>query len=212
MRFFLFSMLLLLVSSCGDNNKILEIDNPTDAAIALSFDEGTEGAQAFEIQPQQNMQIVLASGKHQVKIGEEDAVEIDMAAKGDFLFNPSRSNYIVEEIWYGPETASAMIEALGDKAENMMGHKLPKTTIEVMGFPLEGHFKKIEGDLMIKQIWEIGVTEKAPETIQTEANNSFGEGILKVHRENEYIMALFEAAMQAQADSVGVEPGATNGN
>ena len=203
MKFFYWGLCLLLFTACGDSNKILEIDNPTEEAINLSFDDG---AQAFMLEGGQNTQIVLTQGKHQVKINDGEAIEIDVPSRGDYLFNPTKSNYILEEIWYGPESAQAMMEMFEKQGRtNMLNHKLPKDTIEILGFPIEGHYKKIEGDLMIKQVWEIGVQEEPPATIQIESTNSFGEGIVKISRENEYIMQLLNSAMQMQADSTATE-------
>lgn len=171
-------LLALCIVSCGDKMTRVEFDNPSAKEVMVELDDG----QAFAVEAGKSMEIVVKQGPLGVKIDGKD--ESITAKKTYNLVSLTKGSYILEELQYGAGPNSIV-----------MSHKLPLDTVNVMGIPIPGHYKKVEGKLVILDKWDVGLDETPPQSIEVDSYSS-GSALVKINRESDFIKRLLEMIQQ----------------
>jgi len=172
-------LLALFIVSCGEKTTVIEFDNPSGKDVSVTLDDG----QAFDIEPGKSFSVVVKQGPVKATI---DGKEETITAKGKThnLVSTTRGAYILQELEYGAKSTSVVSR-----------HKLPFDTINVMGIPIPGHYKRIEGDLVILTKYDVGLDETPPQSIEVDSYSS-GSSLVKINRESDFIQQILEAIQQ----------------
>lgn len=157
--------------SCQEEDKKIVIDNPTGAKIKIVIDD-----LPIQIDPYSEVNIVLKGPKHVLKINSKDE-EFKLSEGDDFMLNPTKSTYIIEEVLYGenswnidPKITNVFREAKNSLRKRDNQKKLMlMDTIQVEQYKLVGLFEKTNS-LVIPKSWEFGVLETTPEQITVKYN------------------------------------------
>jgi len=94
-----FSILpFLLFSSCGDGNTInLVIDNPTNMILEMSMDSLN-----VDLPSMDTVNLNISKGEHRLVLANDSVIRFNFTEPTYFI-NPSLSNYLITEEYYGPE-------------------------------------------------------------------------------------------------------------
>ncbi len=189
MRYLVFLGFLFSLAACSSRD--LEIDNPTDKAIMISF--GDEAP--MEIKRYTNKKIQVKRGMVEVAVDGNSIGEYDFSQKGDFLLNPTLSKYYIEEALYGDDQSAFQQQLLKDKGIDLSPYAYD-TQIFVFGEVVYIGHAKVDSTFMIKDNWQYGVQSDLPTQIKTTGSSKM---VRKIYRE-EYFMEhaekLFKEAMQ----------------
>lgn len=189
MRYLVFFGFLLSLAACSSRN--LEIDNPTNKAISVSFGEG----EAMEIKRYGNKQIQVKSGLVEVFVDGNSIGEHDFSQKGDYLLNPTLSKYYIEEALYGDDQSAIQQKLLKDQGIDLSPYTY-ETQFFVFGEVIYIGNAKLDSSFMIKDNWQYGVQSDLPSQIKTTGSSKL---VRKIYREEyfiEHAEKLFKEAMR----------------
>lgn len=128
----------LFFLSCQKNQKIVLFDNPEKDPLRLILDDEIE----LILAAGELKRLSMDYGEHSLSINGADAQIIRLEGESTFLINPTRATYYEEELMY----------FLTDEAEEDF-RKYNMKESEVEGFLVNGNFRKIENQLLIKKTW-----------------------------------------------------------
>lgn len=191
-------VLLISLTSCKQD-LVVGIDNPTSQAIQFTIDDLT-----YKIAANKLGYYDIKSGEHTIIFGN-DSFNIELDKSKLYFLNPTRSNYIIEEMTYGERKLP-----IGDDLQDKMRRELNKRdhldrmvidtiTIEIdneSSITLVGFLRKTH-DLLIERNWSYDVTQPFPEQIKirtTELGEIVGvqEARIKIFRESDFVERLLD--------------------
>ncbi len=183
MKILISILFFFLLCSCNLPSKLVKfvrIDNPGEKPITVSFDDGP----LLTLAPGETQEIKVRSGTRYFVINNEPPVEIYLDADKSYLLNPTRATYILETVTYFPSEEAAAIYFEAN----------PGVEIDLLGFKVVGHYKKIEKELFMLRDWEYGIGYSAAKTRQvlTGTRKPNSAQVTKLHREAD----LFETLMR----------------
>lgn len=168
----------VILSSCGNPKKSVVVDNPTNKSISLTFSNGY----STTIGPYGSEQIDFKTDTSTVYANDTLVGLIQFGKKSDYILNPTRSNYYIEEIAYGQELEEQRkLRGISpeDSTKIQMNFLMVDTLIYI------GYVKEVN-DLLIEKIWDFGLDESVPEQIEM-SKYSNGTSKIKVFRKNHFI-------------------------
>ncbi len=170
---------LCFLISCSSDTTVL-IDNPTDKEIRVSFGEEKEVVIAAHAQEKAS----IMQGQRNVFLNGKEVGTITTDSRNEYLLNPTQSKYYIERVEYASEGLDQSTRDIFSKINENKDDELPIAIIMIDSLPYIGNIK-VDSSLQIKDIWDYGVFEDLPESIQMQ-----GYGVnskIKVYRE--YAMA-----------------------
>ncbi len=164
-----FSILLgLIITGCKEQ-KIISIDNPTEQIISFEIDD-----LSLKLNPLSTITYELSSGTHKLRISSEE-LDFEIPKEGEYLLNPTKNYYFLEEIIYGRENwdysvESEKINKARKKFNNILHEDIEDKmflidTISAENYKLIGFYKKTN-DVVIRDIWDYGINQKVPGKIK----------------------------------------------
>lgn len=172
----------VLLSSCGSNKAKVLIDNPTNKAIVVGFDNGfkkTVGPYKTEMIQFENMNASLT-------VDGNDVGEIFLSPGQEYILNPTFSTYLIEKIMYGDNAMASMLqEMMAEKEGKTSNSILPLKSIKVDTFDYFGYVQSTNA-LLIDRIWDIDMTENVPNQIEVGTYDQ-SASLIKLFRKYEFI-------------------------
>ncbi|HEL3783802.1 TPA: hypothetical protein UM046_001561 [Stenotrophomonas maltophilia] len=171
MKTLLFPLLATLALAACSSKVDFEIDNPTDAPLAISVDGKDLPVAANASRP-----ISLAPGEHRLHTERLGDVRFNVyAGSRGGLINPTLSEYV---------TAREIYVTSEDKLKNFGASGLG---IDVGGVEFKGPFDKFHG-LFIDKTWNFGVREPFPqEQVVAHVDSTGGKISTKIFTAPEFI-------------------------
>ncbi len=178
--------LFIIYSIMSPSTIDLAIDNPLDRAITVSVDELHVEVPAKEV-----VWVEMGEGEHTVTL-EDGTTHPYTYDSGAFFLNPTKSEYLVTETFFGDESASKMYSMTN-----------PGKKVEYMGMELEGNYDIVK-DLISKVTWGVGAREEVPNSVEADADQNYVV-VKKLMDPNEFTAQLIEAFrnMPEEAPSEG---------
>lgn len=168
-KLFILSVLsTLLLTSCVGNTVDLAIDNPTEFSLEVVVDTLRVVVPAKEV-----VWVEMGKGEHQITL-ENDSIIKHNFTESVYMINPSLSEYLVYDQYYGPEMF----------ADNFAS-TIPKKEVTFLGMPLEGNYD-VMSNVINKVTWDYGPRESLPEMVETDADESY-TSLVKVYDSREFI-------------------------
>jgi len=168
MRIFTLLAFIALFSSCTQK-KTLIIDNPTRKPIEVKFEEGLERTVAAKGQER----IVITQASTTVYLNGEKVGDITFDSDKEYLLNPTKANYYIEEVAYGGSMHST---PKGNKND------IIETKLMFDDIPFTGYVRK-DNSLLITKVWEYGVDNDLPSTKKKDQTPSIKR---KIYREIDF--------------------------
>ncbi len=175
----------LFFTACSGNSPRqqltwLYIDNPTDTAITIQIDE-----QTIEVVANDQKQQQFPAGEHHLVSSDLDTI-IRITGEAPIILNPTRSDYIKEEVIYST-TMSA------DLSNRPKGKYIPVQVVYLEdSIPVIGNFEKLNNIL----IWgyDYGLFVQPPGSLRGEIGDDFHK--IKIYRMADFMK---EKAKQSTA-------------
>lgn len=154
-RFLLLSIFAtLLFTSCSDNVD-LAIDNPTEFSIEVVVD-----TLRVVVPPKEVVWVEMGKGEHQLTLENDSIIKYNFT-ESVYMINPSLSEYLLSDEYYGPEMFQDNYAAT-----------LPNKEVTFLGIPMEGNYDVIN-DVINKVTWDYGPREALPEMVEVDADESY---------------------------------------
>lgn len=173
--------LVVLWSVFSPKKVDLAIDNPLDHPVFVSIDELNVEVPANDV-----VWVEMGRGEHTVSLEDGTKEPFDFSKKAYFL-NPTKSEYLVEEHFYGD--LSARLSYMNSN---------PDKKVEYMGMEFEGRYDVVK-DLITPVTWDVGARESMPESVQADADDNYVV-LKKLLDQNEFIEMMMRAAAQQKAE------------
>ncbi len=157
----------VLFSSCSDNVDLV-IDNPTTSAIEITVD-----TLRFIVPPKEMVWLEIGKGEHQLTL-ENDSIIMFNFTESVYMINPSLSEYLVSDEYYGPEMYS----------DNFTS-KIPKKEVIFLGISMVGNYEVIL-DVITTVTWDYGPRETLPEKVEVDEDKLY-TGLVKVYDPIEFM-------------------------
>jgi hypothetical protein len=148
------SLLVVALTSCSSNVD-LAIDNPTDNSIIIKID-----TLSVEIPPKEVVWVEMGPGEHQITLENDSIVKYNFD-KEVYMINPTFSEYLKYEEYYGDEMSSMSFKS-----------SIPEGKVAFYGLELEGPYQVIKG-LINAVDWDYGPREALPEMVEMDADENF---------------------------------------
>lgn len=179
-------LLFIIYSFMKPSSIDLAIDNPSDRAITVSVDE-----LHVEVPPKEVVWVEMGEGEHTVTL-EDGTTHPYNYDSGAFFLNPTKSEYLVTESFFGDESAN-----LSYRLSN------PGKTVEFMGMELEGNYDVVK-DLVSKVTWSVGAREAMPNSVEADSDQNYVI-VKKLMDENEFAQEMIEAIRSMPAEEAPEE-------
>ena len=145
---------------------------------------------------------VLKFGKRQISVNDQPAQEIYLDKDNDYLLNPSKETYYIEKTKY--------FASQREEKRYYEDHYPEKSTVE--GFELNGEYKKIENQILIKKVWKFGLEKEKTSSVYTKIHPSKGYIVVsKIHRRKD-LSDFISNELSNQLDAYIKEKELTNSN
>ncbi len=165
----LFILLAFFLTACQAPVKKVKIDNPSTNDITIQFD----GGESIYLAPGETKTIDLQFGKRKIRVNSESEEELNLETEYDYMINPLKATYYEEEMHYFA-TQSAQKRYERD-------HIIPKSEVE--GVEVNGKFRKIENQILIRDTWQFGVDKEVTEEVRLSHSNKKEHYVIKkLHR------------------------------
>lgn len=178
--------LFIIYSIMKPSSIDLAIDNPLDRAITVSVDELHVEVPAKEV-----VWVEMGEGEHTVTL-EDGTTHPYNYESGAYFFNPTQSEYLVTESFFGDESAN-----LSYSISN------PGKKVEYMGMELEGNYDVVK-DLVTKVTWGVGAREPMPNSVEADADQNYVI-VKKLMDPNEFTQQMIEAIRNMPAENMPEE-------
>ena len=167
-KLFILSILSAVVFSSCSNTVDLAIDNPTKFSVEIVVD-----TLRVIVPPKEVVWVEMGPGEHQLTLENDSVIKYNFT-EPVYMINPSLSEYLVSDEYYGPEMFS----------ENFSS-TIPKKEVTFLGFPMEGNYDVIT-DVINKVTWDYGPRESLPEMVEVDADESY-TSLVKVYDPREFM-------------------------
>lgn len=165
--FLLACLSIVLFSSCSSNVD-LAIDNPTKNSVEITIDTLT-----VMVPPKQVVWVEMGKGEHQIKLENDSIIKYNFT-ESLYMVNPSLSEYLMYEEYYGTEMYKQFYRS-----------SISKKTVSFLGIEFEGNYNVIK-DVINKVTWDYGPRESLPEMVQVESGESFTT-LIKLYDPREFV-------------------------
>jgi len=180
-RFLLLSIFSILLFTSCSSNVSLAIDNPTKFSVEIVVD-----TLRVIVPPKEVVWVEMGLGEHQLTLENDSIIKYNFT-ESVYMVNPSLSEYLVSDEYYGPEMFSSNFAST-----------IPSKEVTYLGIPLEGNYDVIK-DVINKVTWDYGPRESLPEMVEVDADESY-TSLVKVYDPREFI-----DMMQSAYDSYSEE-------
>jgi len=172
-------LFLCFLTSCGNKQAVVLVDNPTKKEVKVSFDNGY----AAYVPAYKFKSIRFDNMNAKLYVDNEEVGELNLEPGKEYLLNPTRSDYIIERIQYGNEQANRNL----NKANLMLGDKAPHQTVPLNSITIDsshyfGYVRKTDS-LLITKMWELGVADRVPSRVSSQG---FIADRIKIFRDYEF--------------------------
>ena len=178
--------LFIIYSIMKPNTIDLAIDNPLDRPITVSVDELHVEVPAKEV-----VWVEMGEGEHTVTL-ENGSTHPYTYDKGAYFFNPTESEYLVTESFFGDESANLSYSLTN-----------PGNKVEYMGMELEGNYDVVK-DIISKVTWGVGARESMPNSVEADADENYVV-VKKLMDPNEFTQQMIEAFRNMPAEETQEE-------
>lgn len=167
-KLFVLSILsALLLSSCS-NTVDLAIDNPTKFSVEVKID-----TLSVMVPPKEVVWVEMGPGEHQVTLENDSIIKFNFTDRL-YMINPSLSEYLMYEEYYGPEMF-----------QNSHASTLSSQKVTFLGIEFEGNYRVIN-DVINKVTWDYGPRETLPEMVEVDADESYTT-LIKLYDPREFV-------------------------
>ncbi|WP_299113798.1 hypothetical protein [uncultured Winogradskyella sp.] len=167
-KLFIFSILSTVLFSSCTSTVDLAIDNPTDSSVEIVVD-----TLRVLIPPKEVVWVEMGPGEHQLTLQNDSIIKHNFT-ESVYMINPSLSEYLVTDEYYGPPAF-----------QNSYLSSLPNKEITFLGIPMEGNFDVVR-DVINKVTWDYGPRETLPEMVEVDADESYTT-LVKVYDSYEFM-------------------------
>ena len=157
----------MLFTSCSDNVE-LAIDNPTELSIEITVDTLRVSVPSKEM-----VKLEICKGEHQLTLENDSIIKFNFTEPA-YMINPSLSEYLVSDAYYGPEEFFESFTSTITKKE-----------VAFLGILLIGNYDVIT-DVINKVSWNYGPREPLPETIDVVEDKAY-TSLIKVYDSSEFM-------------------------
>lgn len=158
---------VVLLTSCKDNVE-LTFDNPTKNILTLKLD-----TLSVTIPSKDLLKIEIEKGEHQLILENDSVIKFNFTDL-EYFINPSLSEYLVSEEYFGPEQF----------AENFIS-KISRKEVSFLGMTLHGNYDIIK-DAIHRVTWDFGPREILPKKVDVEEDQTYASRI-KVYDVDEFM-------------------------
>ncbi|MEO0338703.1 MAG: hypothetical protein AAF242_05765 [Bacteroidota bacterium] len=148
---------MFVLFACQPVSKTITIDNPSQEKITIVLDDN----ETIELAAQEAKRVMTKFGKRDISINGGETETIHLKADSDYLLNPTKSTYFVENIYYFFSQSAR---------ESHMRYN--KDTIHIGNVALNGEFRRIENQLLIPKAWTFGPTEDPKQMVKMRKTSS----------------------------------------
>lgn len=167
-KLFLFSILSSVLFSSCSNTVDLAIDNPTEFDVEIVVDTLHVIVPSKEV-----VWVEMGPGEHQLTLENDSIIKYNFT-EPVYMINPSLSEYLVADEYYGPPAF-----------QNSYISTLPSKEVTFLGFPIEGNYDVIT-NVINKVTWDYGPRESLPEMVEVDADESYTT-LVKVYDPREFM-------------------------
>lgn len=158
----------IFLTSCGSNGVDLAIDNPTDFSIEVVVDTLRVVVPSKEV-----VWVEMGKGEHQITL-ENDSIIKHNFTEPVYMINPTLSEYLLSDEYYGPEMYQDSYPAA-----------IPNKEVVFLGIPMEGNYDVVS-DVINKVTWDYGPREALPEMVEVDADEAY-TSLVKAYDAKEFI-------------------------
>lgn len=176
--------------ACGPSIREVSVENPTEESVTFSVGEEMT---PITVPANSKKKVKILFGKQMLNVEGGIEEEINLRAGKKYTLNPTKSEYIYEEVIY-VDDSNPIYQAKPELVNNL-AKKIPMDTITVMGFPLPGNYKKVN-DLVLRD-YDYGPTDRVPETIQITGTSA---SKVRVRSEADFIADLMREIQQYEGE------------
>ena len=173
--------------SCEVPSKTITIDNPSPEKVVMVLD----GIETIEVLAGEAKRVLTRFGKREISINGGEVELIQLRPDLDYLLNPTKSTYYVENIYYFFSKSAR---------ESYMRYK--KDTIQVGGMVLNGEFRRIENQILIPKAWTFGPTELPKQAGQVQKRNASQDYHMtqKLYREQDLVVRALQVILMGDPE------------
>jgi len=180
-KLFILSVFALTILSSCSSKVDLAIDNPTDNSVEIVVD-----TLRVLVPPKDVVWVEMGPGEHQLTLENDSIIKYNFT-ESVYMINPSLSEYLVADEYYGPPAF-----------QNSYASTLPSKEVTFLGVPMEGNYDVLK-NVINKVTWDYGPRETLPEMVEVDADESYTT-LVKVYDSYEFI-----DMMQSAYDSYSEE-------
>jgi hypothetical protein len=181
-------LLFLLLCSfigCKKVEKNVEIDNPTDKVVTISFNDQPE----ITLQPNEFKKVMIPFGDQKIIVNRGKPVEVYLDEKKNYLINPTYEVYYLEKVPFFTHPSAEK------NYLNQYGFKRSK----IENLEIQGDFTPLGKSLIIEKQWDFGLNEEIKSEISFRSGKvSTDQGYViarKINRVNDIFLSIFKKAM-----------------
>jgi hypothetical protein len=143
-----------MLVSCS-NNVDLAIDNPTNEDIEVSID-----SLVVEVPARDVVWVEMGKGEHKVTLANDSVVKYNFD-QAMYMLNPSLTQYLMYEQFYGSEAYKSMYVST-----------IPNGKVTYLGMELEGNYSIVK-ELINPITWDYGPREALPEMVEIDSDDNY---------------------------------------
>ncbi|NRD20310.1 hypothetical protein HNV08_09650 [Winogradskyella eckloniae] len=166
-------LLTLLLTSCSDNVD-LAIDNPTDFSVEVVVD-----TLRVVVPPKEVVWVEMGKGEHQLTLENDSIIKFNFT-ESVYMINPSLSEYLLTDEYYGPEMYQDSYAA-----------NLTRKEVTFLGIPIEGNYDVIS-DVINEVTWDYGPREALPEMVEVDSDESY-TSLVKAYDAQEFMALMMSS-------------------
>ncbi len=167
-KLLILSILSLTVFSSCSSKVDLAIDNPTDVSVEVVVD-----TLRVLVPPKDVVWVEMGPGEHQLTLENDSIIKYNFT-ESVYMINPSLSEYLVADEYYGPPAF-----------QDSYASSLPSKEVTFLGMTIEGNYNVLT-DVINKVTWDYGPRETLPEMVEVDADESYTT-LVKVYDSVEFM-------------------------
>jgi len=154
-KYVLLSILSVVLFTSCDDTVHLTIDNPTEFSIEVVID-----TLKYAVPPKDVVRLEIPKGEHQLTLENDSIIKYNFTDEA-YMINPSLSEYLLSDEYYGPEMY-----------KDSYTSKLTNKEVSFIGMTMEGNYKVIS-DVINEVTWDYGPRESIPKRIKIDEDKSY---------------------------------------